>query len=781
MIVLDKLVALRCRDPQLLEHLCALAHSAQYAATLAEVERCAGEGRAPDPTQHEAAALHQQVDAWGLLDLFHDEPVLSRIKPDELLTLATFCDVRPDAKTMFHSDDTVFMRLVDLTKQGKVVVSKLMQDDFSRLAVLAHYFPPLWDDLREFAKGSDWTEHMLAVELFLANGKTVSGDPSAAAFAQIAETAGTPDGFALAAFMLTPPRFSGMLAEEVLAYDQIRAQLPHPDELLKKEFTPSAVEKGRALAKRALEKLSPPVRDDIESRYMLRLDALRELTRRRLFVKRDILERDWPALYDLMRRDFAGMLQFEKQIQRPDTCTEEELARLRPYLQDERLVRVLNLQPYFGHVAGAPATPGPITAPPLAAATAPPLQPGAPAPVPVTPASLQPGAAQQVTPPAVIELAPVNYEDVYLVVVREPGGDGSPYQVRLKTESATAKNTVRHAGVRLDWAAIRDEVRRLQFSREMVEGRMLSANPDFTSQLKKLGLMVYESLFPPGPMRDELLNMLASPRNLRLNWLGDQAEAISAVLPWESLYVPSAPVSFLALTRKYSLTRRNGEAKSMPVSPIGQTLRMLFVWASPDGVAPLPGIEQELASLRSVLESSGRAELRIVENANVAQVNDVVRAFRPHVFHFSGHGYFRPGASQGELIFQTSSGDVHLVSAEQLAVMLYENNVSLAVLNGCDTGVSSTNDAVSSVAGALVKAGVPAVVATMRDVMDEAASRFTREFYRSFVSGFTVEGCMGEARKALSLDNWDWSAYALFVGTADLNRLRVAGPARSPS
>jgi hypothetical protein len=133
----------------------------------------------------------------------------------------------------------------------------------------------------------------------------------------------------------------------------------------------------------------------------------------------------------------------------------------------------------------------------------------------------------------------------------------------------------------------------------------------------------------------------------------------------------------------------------------------------------------------------------------------------------------------GELLFQTSDGHPHAVTSDNLATMLYENDVSLAVLNGCDTGVSSTNDAVSSVAGALVKAGVPAVVATMREVVDEAATRFTREFYRSFTSGFTVEGCMGEARKALNLDNWDWSAYALFVGSSDLDRLRVSGPARS--
>ena len=138
MIVLDKLVALRCHDPQMLEHLCDLAHSMDYVATLAEVERCAGEGRTPNSTQHEAFALYEKVAKRDLLDLFREEPMLSRVTPDELLTLARFCDVRPDANTMFHSDDPVFMRLVDLTKQGEVVVSKLMLDDFSQLAVLAH-------------------------------------------------------------------------------------------------------------------------------------------------------------------------------------------------------------------------------------------------------------------------------------------------------------------------------------------------------------------------------------------------------------------------------------------------------------------------------------------------------------------------------------------------------------------------------------------------------------------------------------------------------------------
>lgn len=206
---------------------------------------------------------------------------------------------------------------------------------------------------------------------------------------------------------------------------------------------------------------------------------------------------------------------------------------------------------------------------------------------------------------------------------------------------------------------------------------------------------------------------------------------------------------------------------------------MLFATAAPSMVAPLPGIEQELATVESVLGSSGRADLRIVRNATVEEVNHTMREFRPHVFHFSGHGVLQNEGNTGGLIFETTKGDAHLVTAENFAYMLYENNVSLALLNGCDTGVSPTNDAVSGVASALIKAGVPAVVATMREIADAAAARFTREFYRSFVAGFSIEGCMGEARKALSFDNCDWSAYALFLGSDDPNRLRISGPARS--
>jgi CHAT domain-containing protein len=179
----------------------------------------------------------------------------------------------------------------------------------------------------------------------------------------------------------------------------------------------------------------------------------------------------------------------------------------------------------------------------------------------------------------------------------------------------------------------------------------------------------------------------------------------------------------------------------------------------------------------SARAASGKVELRTLPHASIESLIQTLREFRPHVFHFSGHGVFRDGT--GHLVFEADSGEGRLVPAENIAVLLHDYDVLLALLNGCDTGVSSTNDAVSSVSGALVKAGVSAVVATMREVPDEEAMLFTREFYRSFLAGFTVENSIAEARKALSLDLWDWAAYALFVGSADLNSLRMMTTVRS--
>ena len=121
-----------------------------------------------------------------------------------------------------------------------------------------------------------------------------------------------------------------------------------------------------------------------------------------------------------------------------------------------------------------------------------------------------------------------------------------------------------------------------------------------------------------------------------------------------------------------------------------------------------------------------------------------------------------------------------MTEASVLRDLLRDSNISLAVLNACDTGASGNLDAITGVAGTLVYNGIPAAVATMRNVFDAAALIFTREFYTSFVDGYTLEGAMTEARKALSFEKQDWAAYALFAGTKNLDAFRLTSvPRRS--
>ncbi len=202
--------------------------------------------------------------------------------------------------------------------------------------------------------------------------------------------------------------------------------------------------------------------------------------------------------------------------------------------------------------------------------------------------------------------------------------------------------------------------------------------------------------------------------------------------------------------------------------------------ASPEDAPPID-IEEEARVLKAVLAPAvdrGQAELVTLEHATHGQLRQSLRTFRPHTFHFVGHGLFKPGSDgqigEGNIILEDEDNHTFLLNAEELGVMLNDSRISLAVLNGCVTGVAAAQDSMTSTAGALVKAGIPAVIATMRPVADQVALLFAREFYRALVEGLRLEEALVEARIALFIERFDWSVYALYAGAGDLDLLAMA-------
>jgi CHAT domain len=477
-------------------------------------------------------------------------------------------------------------------------------------------------------------------------------------------------------------------------------------------------------------------------------------------VKKDLLDRGWPQLYDLMRRDFAGLVQIEKDIQSPD---EPAKVRLRTFLSDEPLVRLLKRRPYFRDFedTGEPTT---------KAATM--LAGTAEMSVAAAPAALTVATGKPIVP---VEVPNVGYEDVS-VNIRRSDATGDMYLVELKA----GQEIVTSRPVSIPWDTFATQLKE-PWSQE--NGALPShdapnrLSSDMLAQLKSIGLQLYDQLFRD-EVRYELQRLLASSRNLRIHWDGDADNPASSMLPWECLHVPTTPLGFLALTRQYSLTRRNRAVRSMIVRPISGPLRMLFVSAMPQTVPTLPMVQREIESLEKLAKHFvTKVDLQVLQNASLARINETMHEFRPHIFHFSGHGTYQDG--QGVLMLERQDGEADIATADYIAVLLHNHDVHVAFLNACETGVSSATDSFSSVSGALVRAGVPAVIATMRVVQDEQAKLFTRDFYRAFFAGFTLEGALAEARKALSLDHWDWAAYALFVGSTDVGALQVSTGLRS--
>jgi hypothetical protein len=165
-------------------------------------------------------------------------------------------------------------------------------------------------------------------------------------------------------------------------------------------------------------------------------------------------------------------------------------------------------------------------------------------------------------------------------------------------------------------------------------------------------------------------------------------------------------------------------------------------------------------------------------------------AFNPHIIHYTGHGGFAEG---GVLLLEDGYDKSVNVSGTKLAERLANRDVRLVVLSGCQTAKAKTSDSFSSVAGALVKKGIPAVIAMQQSIRDDSANIFASRFYKALASGQPVDVAVGEARLSMHSPRAtradpkphslvDWGIPVLITSARDLNlfKLDVAAPQPVP-
>ena len=104
---------------------------------------------------------------------------------------------------------------------------------------------------------------------------------------------------------------------------------------------------------------------------------------------------------------------------------------------------------------------------------------------------------------------------------------------------------------------------------------------------------------------------------------------------------------------------------------------------------------------------------------------------------------------QGVLKFEDEDGKLDIVQAKDVAQVLSDSGVRLAVLTACQSAQGDVNDAFSSVATQLIRGGVDAVTAMSASVLVVSATRYSEAFYHALAAGASAPVAQERARQAL--------------------------------
>jgi hypothetical protein len=110
------------------------------------------------------------------------------------------------------------------------------------------------------------------------------------------------------------------------------------------------------------------------------------------------------------------------------------------------------------------------------------------------------------------------------------------------------------------------------------------------------------------------------------------------------------------------------------------------------------------------------------------------------------------------------------VESDQVGMNLRGQGVRLAVLSGCNTGRREGVSVWSGIAPALVKMGIPAVVANQYRIQDRCAIAFGRQFYQALAGGLPIERAVAAGRVgAYNADKSgrDWGVPVLYLRAGD--------------
>ncbi|MBF0382523.1 MAG: tetratricopeptide repeat protein [Magnetococcales bacterium] len=285
---------------------------------------------------------------------------------------------------------------------------------------------------------------------------------------------------------------------------------------------------------------------------------------------------------------------------------------------------------------------------------------------------------------------------------------------------------------------------------------------------KKWGEACFTALFGEGEpkqwyqqLRDKGLE------NLTIKIASDDPKILS--WPWEALQDPKeAPLAHVC-----HIERKLDKELNQPI-PVSESLaknsiNILLIISRPKGDNDVGyhAISRPMVELSRDVKSSVNVD--VLRPPTFAQLRNKLQE-RPHYYHivhFDGHGGYGNQAEEvtihglgvpqsfsvpiGKLYFEDENSKPDPVAANKLAVLLNEFRIPIVVLNACRSAAMSkvAEDSSSSVATALMKAGVRSVVAMGYNLLVTGAKRFVPAFYERLYSTGRVDEAVRAGRQEM--------------------------------
>jgi hypothetical protein len=262
-------------------------------------------------------------------------------------------------------------------------------------------------------------------------------------------------------------------------------------------------------------------------------------------------------------------------------------------------------------------------------------------------------------------------------------------------------------------------------------------------------------------------------------------------LPWELLGDASGE-SLSKGDRRFLLVRYL-EVPQPEVSLVfDKPPRILAAGASPRGLPPLD-LPREAWRLQTALSHTvggaggGALEIKLLPQTTRKRLRDHLLA-RPcwDVLHLMCHGIAETGARRGAVVIEDERGEPDQVEAAELSNLVRDTGLRLVVLNTCSGAEApdgSDSGMAVSVAAALVREGIPAVIAMQSAIRDDDAIAFSESFYLRLAAGDPVDAAANEARHSLARqrpDSYAWCSPVVFLrGAGGLQEDGAGKPAET--